>query len=135
LIQLSQHTGKPVYKFAALRVINKIAQKQPRLISQCQTELESLITDSNRSVASLAISTLLRTCNEEQVSKLLKQISAYLPDLGLEFKVETITAMGVLFQRLPSKAGVLLKFLGDCLKDDPNIQFREAVVDTIMFIC
>ena len=94
-----------------------------------------MITDSNRSVASLAISTLLRTCSEEQVGKLLKQISAYLPDLGLEFKIETIQATGSLFTRLPLKAGVLLKFLADCLKDDPNLQFREAVVDTIMLIC
>ena len=58
-----------------------------------------------------------------------------MPDLGIEFKVETIAAMGALFERLPQKAGVLLKFLGDCLKDDPNLQFREAVVDEIMFIC
>lgn len=30
---------------------------------------------------------------------------------------------------------MLLKFLADCLKDDPNIQFRESVVDTIIEIC
>jgi hypothetical protein len=29
----------------------------------------------------------------------------------------------------------LLKFLADCLKDDPNVAFREAVVDTVMMIC
>jgi coatomer subunit gamma len=29
----------------------------------------------------------------------------------------------------------LLKFLADCLKDDPNILFRESVVDTIIEIC
>jgi len=56
----------------------------------CQSELDILITDPNRSVASLAISTLLKTCNEDQVGKLLKQINAYLPELGLEFKIETI---------------------------------------------
>lgn len=73
-----------------MRVINKIAGKQPRLVSMCQSELDTLITDPNRSVASLAISTLLKTCNEDQVGKLLKQINGYLPDLGLEFKIETI---------------------------------------------
>jgi len=72
LIQLAQNSGKPVYKFAALRIINRVAGKQPRLISMCQTELDILITDPNRSVASLAISTLLKTCNEDQVGKLLK---------------------------------------------------------------
>jgi len=28
-----------------------------------------------------------------------------------------------------------LKFLADCLKEDGNVRFREAVVDTIMLIC
>jgi coatomer protein complex subunit gamma len=72
LVQLAQNGGKPVYKFAALRVMNKIAALQPRLISLCQSELDTLITDPNRSIASLAISTLLKTCNEDQVQKLLK---------------------------------------------------------------
>ena len=71
-------------------MINKVAGKQPRLVSMCQSELDILITDPNRSVASLAISTLLKTCNEDQVGKLLKQINTYLPELGLEFKIETI---------------------------------------------
>jgi len=36
---------------------------------------------------------------------------------------------------MPHKANVLLKFLADCLKDDPNMMFRESVVDTIIEIC
>jgi aubergine-like protein len=39
-------------------------------------------------VASLAISTLLKTCNEDSVQKLLRQIANYLPDLGIDFKIE-----------------------------------------------
>lgn len=69
------------------------------------SELDVLITDPNRSVASLAISTLLKTCKEDQVEKLLKQISAYLPDLGIEFKIETIQSTAQLYHRLPNKAG------------------------------
>lgn len=98
-----------------------MAGKQPRLVSLCQSELDILITDPNRSVASLAISTLLKTCNEDQVGKLLKQINAYLPELGLEFKIETIQSTKLLYSRMPHKSSVLLKFLADCLKDDPNL--------------
>jgi len=89
----------------------------------------------NRSVASLAISTLLKTCNEDSVQKLLKQISHYLPDLGLDFKIETIQSTALLYHRLPHKADVLLKFLTDCLKEENNVLFRETVVDTIIEIC
>jgi coatomer protein complex subunit gamma len=72
LIQLASNSSKPVNKYAALRVMNRIATKQPNLVAMCQSDLENLITDMNRSVASLAISTLLKTCNEDSVQKLLK---------------------------------------------------------------
>ena len=86
---ISFHLDLNLFQFIIV-VANKVAAKQPRLVSLCMTELENLITDPNRSVASLAISTLLKTCKEDQVEKLLKQISSYLPDLGIEFKIETI---------------------------------------------
>jgi len=76
--------------------MNRIASMQPNLVCICQTELENLITDMNRSVASLAILTLLKICNEDSVQKLLKQISHYLPDLGLNFKNETIQSTALL---------------------------------------
>ena len=69
---LASQSSKPVNKYAALKVMNRIASAQPSLVGICQTELENLITDMNRSVASLAISTLLKTCNEDSVQKLLK---------------------------------------------------------------
>lgn len=43
--------------------------------------------------------------------------------------------MSQLYLRIPSKSQTLLKFLADCLKDDPNMSFRESVVDAIMEIC
>lgn len=101
LIHQATNSQKPVNKYAALRVMNRIASKQPALVGNCQTDLENLITDMNRSVASLAISTLLKTCNEDSVQKLLKQISHYLPDLGLDFKIETIQSTALLYHRLP----------------------------------
>lgn len=135
LTMLASQSSKPVNKYAALRVMNRIASQQPKLVGICQTELESLITDMNRSVASLAISTLLKTCNEDSVQKLLKQIANYLPDLGIDFKIEIIQSTKLLYQRIPTKASILLKFLADCLKEDGNVKFREAVVETIMLIC
>ena len=135
LVSLTENAAKPVNKYAALKVINRIASRQPNLVNLCHGQLDTLITDMNRSVASLAISTLLKTCNEDSLQKLLKQISHYLPDLGLDFKIETIQSTALLYHRLPSKADVLLKFLTDCLKEETNAQFRESVVDTIIEIC
>lgn len=101
LTVIISNTAKPVSKYSSLRVMNKIASKQPALVSICQTELEGLITDANRSVASLAISTLLKTCNEDSVWRLLKQIGNYMPDLGQDFKVEAIQSLVQLYNRMP----------------------------------
>lgn len=65
LTLLASTSNKPVNKFSALKIMNKVAGRQPALVGICQTELESLITDMNRGVASLAISTLLKTCKED----------------------------------------------------------------------
>ena len=65
----------------------------------------------------------------------MKQIAVFLPELGLDFKIEIIQSTQLLYQRIPTKASALLKFLTDCLKEDGNIKFRESVVDTIMSIC
>ena len=131
---LASSSQKPVNKYASLRVMNKIAANQPKLVGICQTELESLIVDMNRSVASLAISTLLKTCDENSVQTLLKQIEKLLPDLGIDFKIEIIQSSQLLYKRIPSKAKLLLVFLTSCLKEDGNIKFRECVVNTIMNI-
>jgi len=77
----------------------------------CSSDLEPMINDSNSSVASMAISTLLKTCTQTYVSKLIAQIQTYLPDLGDDFKIEITHSVYVLFKRIPSKSTDLIKFL------------------------
>jgi coatomer protein complex subunit gamma len=60
-LQLFLSSGKPISRFAAVRTLNKIAQTHPVAVAVCNVDLEALISDSNRSIATLAITTLLRT--------------------------------------------------------------------------
>ena len=48
-------------RFAAVRTLNQISIDHPYAVSACNQDLESLISDSNRSIATLAITTLLKT--------------------------------------------------------------------------
>jgi coatomer subunit gamma len=59
--------GNSVLKYSALKVLNRLASHNPTLVSQSTSELEPLINDSNSSVASVAISTLLKTCTQAYV--------------------------------------------------------------------
>lgn len=50
-------------------------------------DLEQLITDQNRAIATLAITTLLKTGAEASVERLMKQIGTFVNEISDEFKV------------------------------------------------
>jgi len=68
VLQLFLTTPKPVLKFAAARTLATLALTHPACVAICNIDLETLIADPNRSVATYAITTLLkvqtRSCNE-----------------------------------------------------------------------
>ena len=64
VLQLFLSSSKPTVRFAAVKTLNKVAMSHPSLVANCNIEMESLIADSNRSIATLAITTLLKTGNE-----------------------------------------------------------------------
>ena len=45
----------------AVRTLNRVAMTHPMAVTNCNIEMEALITDLNRSIATLAINTLLKT--------------------------------------------------------------------------
>ena len=60
VLQLYICNHKSVVKFAAMRALNDLAVSQPELVASCNVDMEGLITDSNRSIATYAITTLLK---------------------------------------------------------------------------
>jgi coatomer protein complex subunit gamma len=51
-------------KFAAIRALNDLALTQPEIVASCNVDMEGLITDPNRSVATYAITTLLKVASD-----------------------------------------------------------------------
>lgn len=60
VLQLFLSSPKPTLRFAAVRTLNKVAMTHPASLKTCNLDMENLITDSNRSIATLAITTLLK---------------------------------------------------------------------------
>ena len=81
---------KAALRYAGVRSLNKVAMKHPSAVTACNLDLENLITDSNRSIATLAITTLLKTGSESSVDRLMKQISTFMSEISDEFKVTVI---------------------------------------------
>lgn len=75
VLQLFLSNSKPVLRFAAVRILNKVAMTHPMAVANCNIDMEGLINDQNRSIATLAITTLLKTGNEGSVDRLLKQVT------------------------------------------------------------
>lgn len=60
VLQVFLTTPKPVLKFAATRTLATLALTQPESVATCNLDLETLIADPNRSIATYAITTLLK---------------------------------------------------------------------------
>lgn len=122
--------------------------KHPSAVTACNLDLENLITDSNRSIATLAITTLLKTGSESSVDRLMKQISSFVSEISDEFKVGrkrspsglvnlaraavphlcvsvpqvvVVQAISALCQKYPRKHSVMMNFLSNMLRDDVSL--------------
>ncbi|VDD86241.1 unnamed protein product [Enterobius vermicularis] len=131
VLQLFCSSPKPALRFAAVRTLNKISMKHPQAVISCNVDLEQLITDQNRSIATLAITTLLKTGAESSVERLMKQISTFVSEISDEFKIVVIEAIRSLCSRYPRKHATMMSFLATMLRDDGGFEYKKSIVDTI----
>lgn len=103
----------------------------PHLVNPLNPDIEALISDSNRSIATYAITTLLKTGNEASVDRLMKEITGFMGSITDEFKVTIVEAIRSLSLKFPSKQGVMLGFLAGVLRDEGGFDFKKAVVEAM----
>ncbi|KAI8006875.1 Coatomer subunit gamma-2 [Camellia lanceoleosa] len=100
-----------------------VAMTHPMAVTNCNIDMESLISDQNRSVATLAITTLLKTGNESSVDRLMKQITNFMSDIADEFKTVVVEAIRS-----------LMNFLSNILREEGGFDYKKAVVDSIVIL-
>eukprot|EP01027_Heterolobosea_sp_BB2_P004581 GEZU01007023.1.p1 GENE.GEZU01007023.1~~GEZU01007023.1.p1 ORF type:complete len:892 (-),score=329.33 GEZU01007023.1:134-2809(-) len=134
VLQISLNSYKPFVRFAAIKTLNKVASTRPLLVSLCNADMETLIADNNRSIATLAITTLLKTSNENSIDRLMKQISTFMNDIQDEFKIVVIDALKTMCLKFPKKYHAILTMLSDALRDEGGLDYKREIVETIMTI-
>ncbi|KAG5882713.1 hypothetical protein JTB14_020557 [Gonioctena quinquepunctata] len=134
VLQLFCGSPKPTLRFAAVRTLNQVAISHPAAVTACNLDLENLITDSNRSIATLAITTLLKTGAESSVDRLMKQIATFVSEISDEFKVVVVQAIRALALKFPRKHSVLMNFLSAMLRDEGGLEYKASIADTIITI-
>lgn len=132
-----------------MRTLNRISVTYPQAVVSCNVDFEQLITDQNRSIATLAITTLLKTGSEASVERLMKQIGTFVNEISDEFKVfnffiffkiwltfqiVVIEAIRSLCERYPRKHATMMNFLASMLRDEGGFEYKKAIVDTIITI-
>ncbi|KAJ0011338.1 hypothetical protein Pint_34632 [Pistacia integerrima] len=125
VLQLFLSSSKPVLRFAAVRTLNKVAMTHPMAVTNCNIDMESLISDQNRSIATLAITTLLKTGNESSVDRLMKQITNFMSDIADEFKIVVVEAIRSLCLKFPLKYRAL---------EEGGFEYKKAIVDSIVIL-
>ncbi|KAJ5861440.1 uncharacterized protein N7529_008750 [Penicillium soppii] len=131
VLQLFLSSPRSITKFAAIRILHSFASFKPHVVNVCNPDMESLISNSNRSIATFAITTLLKTGNEASVDRLMKQISGFMADITDEFKVTIVEAIRTLCLKFPSKQAGMLVFLSGILRDEGGYEFKRTVVESM----
>mmetsp|Transcript_1061 Transcript_1061/g.2595 ORF Transcript_1061/g.2595 Transcript_1061/m.2595 type:complete len:729 (+) Transcript_1061:144-2330(+) len=127
-------SNKSSSRFAALRTLHNHSMKNPEEVLTLYQELEPLINDSNTSIATLAISTLLRISEGSNVDTLLQKITAYMSDISDEFKQDIICSIKGLAVRSPQTARQLLSFMGSSLTPDATFPLKHTIVKCFLEI-
>ncbi|KAI9805375.1 MAG: coatomer subunit gamma [Piccolia ochrophora] len=131
VLQLFLSSPRAVTKFAAIRILHSFASFKPDAVRPCNPDIESLISNSNRSIATFAITTLLKTGNEASVDRLMKQISGFMADITDEFKITIVEAIRTLCLKFPNKQAGMLAFLSGILRDEGGYEFKRSVVESM----
>ncbi|KAF7508864.1 hypothetical protein GJ744_008573 [Endocarpon pusillum] len=131
VLQLFLTSPRAITKFAAIRILHNFATFKPQVVASCNTDIEALISNSNRSIATFAVTTLLKTGNETSVDRLMKQISGFMADITDEFKITIVEAIRTLCLKFPNKQAAMLAFLSGILRDEGGYEFKRAVVESM----
>lgn len=132
VLQLFLSSHKPSLRFAAMRTLSEVAVNHPISVAKCNDDMESLVSDSNRSIATLAITTLLKTGAEASIERLMKQISTFMAEIGDEFKIVVVKAIRELCLKYPKKHRVMVGFLATFLREEGGFEFKKSIVDSIV---
>jgi len=134
VLQLFLCSPKPTCRFAAVRTLNKVAMAHPLAVTPCNMDMEGLINDSNRSIATLAITTLLKTGSESGVERLMKQITSFMSEIADDFKIVVVDAIRAMCLKFPQKHRLLMTFLSNVLREEGGFSYKKAIVDTLLVI-
>lgn len=124
----------PAQRFAGVRALSEVVSRHPKVVAPCSSDLEACITDPNKSIATLAITTLLKTGMESNVDRLMKTIMGFMSEISDEFKIVLVDAIKSLCLKFHHKHNSLMAFLASSLREEGDFKYKEAIVEAMLDI-
>ncbi|OLY82279.1 Coatomer subunit gamma [Smittium mucronatum] len=123
---------KAAVRFGAIRTLDSLALKNPKAVQPTNMDMETLVSDPCRPIATLAITALLKTGNESSVDRLMKVMQGFLTEITDEFRTIVADAVRNLCVKFPQKHSIFLTFLSGALRDEGGFQFKKSIVEAII---
>ena len=121
---------KPSVRYAAVKTLSNVAQ--PRAVALCNEGLEALLTDDSKQIATLAVSTLLKTGSEATIDKVLGMLSSVMDGIQDDQKIAILKSLEHLCLSYPSKHRAIIIFLSTVLREDEGFDFKRSIVNSIV---
>lgn len=132
VLQLYLASHRSVMRFAAVRLLSRIATVHPQALAGNVSELDTLIGDNNRHISTLAVATMLKAGDESSVEKTLGRISNFMKDLNDDFKTVVVDALKIIVVKFPGKYQAVLDFFAKPLANEGSAALKSAIVDAII---
>uniref|UniRef100_A0A6A7FYD8 Coatomer subunit gamma n=2 Tax=Hirondellea gigas TaxID=1518452 RepID=A0A6A7FYD8_9CRUS len=132
VLQELLNSAVPSQRFAAVRTLSQLVPHFPNAVTTCQVDLERLQSDSNRNIATLAITTLLKTGGDVSIDRLIKSLSGFIAEIPDELKIELVVAVRMACLKYPDKNTELMSFLSSVLREEGGLEYKRTIVDSII---
>ena len=123
-------SDKPIDRFAAVRTLSTVSQV--RAVALCNEGLERCVSDEGTHIATLAVTTLLKTGGEATIDRILGNLSLLLNRIEEEYKVALLQSLGELCLKYPHKHEAIVFILSNLLHEEGNFGFKHSIVNCIV---
>ena len=76
----------------------------------------------------------IQTGSETSVERLMKQITSFMSEISDEFKTIVVEAIQSVCIKFPRKHHILMTFLSSMLREEGGMEYKRAIVNTIITI-
>lgn len=116
--------------FASIRITSALSMHNNQ-ISQLNKEIEDVVGNVNKTVSMMAITTLLKTGNEQTIDRLIDIIPNILEEMNDSSKIIVISALESLSLKYKSKEEAFLSFMKSSLHGKGNVKFKRHIISVM----